>query len=165
MRVLIAGFGNLFFGDDGYGVAAAQRLALEPLPAGVRVIDAGIRSVDLAFELYDGYDVALVLDALPRGGAPGTLYALEPTAGSAAPVPDPHALRLESVFAFCTRLAFLGTVLPRTLVIGCEPADVGWGRPLSPPVARAVEETVPFVRRVLAQQLGIPAWPGMEVSS
>ena len=77
-RVLVAGIGNVFLGDDGFGVALAGRLAERRLPAGVEVVDFGIRGMDLAYALLDGYDAVILLDATPRGGAPGTLYVIEP---------------------------------------------------------------------------------------
>ena len=77
-RVLVAGVGNIFLGDDGFGVEVARRLAGERLPEDVRVADFGIRGVHLAYELLDGYDTAILVDAAPRGGQPGTLYVIEP---------------------------------------------------------------------------------------
>src|SRR6476659_8714525 len=82
-RVLIAGVGNIFLGDDGFGVEVVQRLAQRPLPDGVRVVDFGIRGLDLTFALLDGYEAVILVDAVPRGGVPGTLYVLEPEPGAA----------------------------------------------------------------------------------
>src|SRR5216684_1721455 len=76
--ILIAGVGNIFRGDDAFGVELAQRLMARKLPESVRVVDFGIRSLDLAYALLDGYDVNILLDATPRGGPPGTLYVIEP---------------------------------------------------------------------------------------
>src|SRR5690348_18485873 len=80
-RILIAGIGNIFLGDDAFGVEVAQRLARRPLPEGVRVVDFGIRGLDLAYALLDGYEAVILVDAAPRGGPPGTLYVLEPECG------------------------------------------------------------------------------------
>ena len=77
-RVLVAGIGNVFLGDDGFGVALAGRLARHALPPGVDVADFGIRGMDLAYALGDGYDAAVLLDAAPRGEPPGTLSVIEP---------------------------------------------------------------------------------------
>ena len=76
-RVLVAGIGNVFLGDDGFGVAVAQRMLERGAPAGVRVLDAGIRGFDLACALLEGWDAAILIDAVQRGGPPGTLYVLE----------------------------------------------------------------------------------------
>jgi hydrogenase maturation protease len=83
-RILIAGIGNIFFGDDAFGVEVAQRLMLRPQPPAVRVIDFGIRGFDLAYALMDGYDVSILVDASPRGGVPGTVYTIEPDLQSIA---------------------------------------------------------------------------------
>jgi hydrogenase maturation protease len=77
-RVLVAGVGNVFLGEDGFGLEVARRLATEPLPAWVRVGDFGIRGVHLAYELLEGYEAAILVDAAPRGEAPGTVYVIEP---------------------------------------------------------------------------------------
>src|SRR4029450_12420487 len=104
-RVLVAGVGNIFLGDDGFGVEVARRLAAEELPEDVRVADFGIRGVHLAPELLDGYDPAILVDATPRGGPPGTVYVIEPEppavrdAGDPAETPliDAHALEAAAV--------------------------------------------------------------------
>jgi hydrogenase maturation protease len=77
-KTLVAGIGNIFLGDDGFGVEVATRLAGVGLPDGVRVVDYGIRGMHLAYDLANGYDVAILIDAAPRGGAPGTIYVIEP---------------------------------------------------------------------------------------
>jgi hydrogenase maturation protease len=76
-RVLVACIGNIFLGDDAFGVEVAQRLAGRGLPEGVRVVDFGIRGLDLTFALLDDYEAVILVDATPRGGDPGTLYVLE----------------------------------------------------------------------------------------
>ena len=94
-RVLIAGIGNIFLGDDAFGVETVQRLAQRPLPKGVHVRDFGIRSYDLAYALSEGYDAAILVDATPRGGRPGTLYLIEPDLATDAhehELPDGHSL-------------------------------------------------------------------------
>jgi hydrogenase maturation protease len=77
VKVLIAGIGNIFHGDDAFGVEVAARLARRSLPAEARVVDFGIRGFDLAYALLDGYDVTILVDTTARGGAPGTLYTIE----------------------------------------------------------------------------------------
>src|SRR6476620_861333 len=92
-RMLVAGMGNIFLGDDGFGVEVASRLAQETLPTWVRVADFGIRGLHLAYELADGhYHTAVVVDASPRGDAPGTVYLIEPdmTNLPAADQPNTH---------------------------------------------------------------------------
>src|SRR5436309_933525 len=76
-RILVAGIGNIFLGDDAFGVEVAQRLARRPLPDAVRIVDFGTRGLDLAYALLDGYEAVILVDASPRGGPPGTLYVLE----------------------------------------------------------------------------------------
>jgi hydrogenase maturation protease len=83
MKVLVAGVGNLLFGDDGFGLAVIERLASNRLPS-VRLMSAGVRGFDLASALLDGYDGAILVDAVTRGGSPGTLYVLEPDAAKAS---------------------------------------------------------------------------------
>src|ERR1051325_7107702 len=76
--LLVAGIGNIFMGDDAFGCEVARRLSARTLPAGVRVVDFGIRGFDLAYAIMDGPDVTVLVDATPRGGAPGTVYTIEP---------------------------------------------------------------------------------------
>src|SRR5262245_39805418 len=97
-RILIAGIGNIFLGDDAFGVEVVRRLVQRPLPDGVRVVDFGIRGLDLAYDLVNGYEAVILVDATPRGGQPGTLYVLEPTreempdAADAGLMVETHAL-------------------------------------------------------------------------
>ena len=121
-RVLVAGIGNVFMGDDGFGVALAGRLAVRALPAGVEVVDYGIRGMDLALAMQEGYAAVVLLDASPRGGPPGTLYVIEPEAPEGAVAPDAHGMDPVSVLALARMLAAGPGPLPRTLVVGCEPA-------------------------------------------
>jgi hydrogenase maturation protease len=146
MRVLVAGIGNIFLGDDGFGVEVAQRLSAAALPPGVEVLDVGIRGLHLAYRLLDGYDLVIAVDAVARGGPPGTVYVLEPDAlGPCATPADAHGMNLESVFAM---VRTLGGTPGRVLVVGCEPADLGERIGLSAPVARAVAATVQRVREI-----------------
>lgn len=151
-RALVAGIGNVFLGDDGFGVEVAARLSSAPLPAGVRVFDAGIRARDLAYELVDGrYETAILVDAVARGGAPGTVYVIEPEPGSAdhsTPLAsvDGHCMTPESTLAL---VRALGGIPTRILIVGCEPANVQEGVGLSQPVAAAVDEAIGVVRELL----------------
>ena len=116
-RVLVAGIGNVFLGDDGFGVALAERLSGRDLGEGVDVVDYGIRGMDLAYALCE-YDAAVLLDATPRGEAPGTLYVIEPDMQARDVAPEAHGMDPVKVLALARAL---GGVPPRTLVLGCEP--------------------------------------------
>ena len=123
MRVLIAGIGNVFLGDDGFGVALAGRLARRDLPAGVDVVDYGIRGMDLAYALLDGWDAVILLDATPRGEAPGTLYVIEPDVESIeAAAPEAHGMDPVRVLALARAIVLFAssassTTLTRTRCI------------------------------------------------
>jgi hydrogenase maturation protease len=118
LRVLVAGIGNVFLGDDGFGVMLADRLSRRQWPAGVQVADFGIRGMDLAYTLLDGWDAAILLDAAPRGEAPGTLYVIEPELDADDVAPEAHGMDPVTVLALARSL---GGTPPRTLVLGCEP--------------------------------------------
>ncbi|MGH9081715.1 MAG: hydrogenase maturation protease, partial [Acidimicrobiales bacterium] len=125
-RVLVAGIGNIFLSDDGFGVEVVNRLSEEPLPPGVRVTDVGIRGLHLAYELLDGYDAVILVDAVPMGEAPGTVAVIEPDdlmtmPGDEAPVVDAHSMSPEAVLGTLTRL---GGSVERLRVVGCQPADL-----------------------------------------
>ncbi len=125
--VLIAGIGNIFQGDDAFGVAVAQRLAACPCPEGVRVMEVGIRSIDLGFALLDEYDLTILVDATARGGAPGTLYTIEIEPGDIPDICDEaslvnsHALDPVKVLALAKSM---GARFQRVLLVGCEPLIV-----------------------------------------
>jgi hydrogenase maturation protease len=149
-KVLVAGVGNIFLGDDGFGVEVANRLADDQFPPGVKVGDFGIGGVHLAFELLDGYDAAILVDAVPRGGEPGTVYVIEPEVDGADGVGlvDAHGMEPESVLGLLGRLGGeVGTIR----IVGCEPATVDEGMGLSPAVAGAVDEAVGVVRTLVAE--------------
>jgi hydrogenase maturation protease len=151
-RILVAGIGNVFLGDDGFGVALADRLARRALPGGVEVVDYGIRGMDLAYALHDGWDVVLLLDATPRGRAPGTLYVIEPDLADLAPAVDGHGMDPVMVLGLAQAL---GGPLPRVLVVGCEPQTVMRGdeedvvATISEPVRAALDEGVRLVESLL----------------
>jgi hydrogenase maturation protease len=148
-RILVAGVGNVFLGDDGFGVEVVRRLAGRPLPAGVDLVDVGIRGVHLAYDLLDGCDLLVLVDAAARGAAPGTVTVLEVGDDDLAEGPaviDPHDLGPDAVLAVVRRL---GGRPGRTVVVACEPADVQVGMGLSAPVERAVPEAVRLVETIL----------------
>ena len=150
--MLVAGIGNIFLGDDGFGVEVAGRLAAESLPQGVEVRDFGIRGMHLAYEMLDGgYDTTILVDATPRGGTPGSLYLIEPDSGSAEvpSAPDAHAMNPNAVLAM---LDALGGTPGRVLIVGCEPASVEEGIGLSVPVANAIGDAVRFVRQIIDRE-------------
>jgi hydrogenase maturation protease len=156
-RVLIAGIGNIFLGDDAFGVEAVRRLLKQPLPEGVRAADFGIRGFDLACAMLDGYDAVILVDAACRGGLPGTLRVIEPevtalTASDAAPAIERHSLDPAKVFQ---HVQALGGKLPILRLVGCEPASFGTDEEpqmgLSPAVAQAVEQAVPLIHALLSE--------------
>jgi hydrogenase maturation protease len=157
-RVLVAGIGNIFFADDGFGVAVAQRLQERELPRGVDVVDFGIRGMDLVFALGEGYDIALFVDAVPRGEAPGTVFLIEPRLeASDEPVMlDAHGMDPVKVLTLAGQL---GPVPERILVIGCEPLTGVSGDEeelvgeLSEPVRQAVDVAVDLVEQTLRELL------------
>ena len=146
LRVLVAGIGNVFLGDDAFGVELTGRVASRP---GVDVADFGIRGMDLAYALAD-YDVAVLLDATPRGGVPGTLYVIEPDLDGLPPDVDAHGMDPVKVLALARTL---GGELPRTLVLGCEPAAVEEFTGLSAPVRAALDEAERLLDAVLEDVL------------
>ncbi len=128
MKILIAGIGNIFHGDDAFGVEVAQRLAGRSLPPEVRVVDFGIRGFDLAYALLDGYDVTVLLDAASRGQTPGTLYTIEidPHASAGGDGGqtgmDAHSMNPLHVLSMARAL---GGEFGRILLVGCEPETFG----------------------------------------
>jgi hydrogenase maturation protease len=149
----VAGIGNIFFGDDAFGPEVVRALCADPID-GVKVEDYGIRGVHLAYELVCGYDRAFLIDAVPRGGLPGTLYVIEPQAPLAPASPDAHRMDVSSVLAF---VGAIGGELPPITLIGCEPCDVEPGIGLSESVRQAIEPAATLVRRLVTQALGVPA--------
>jgi hydrogenase maturation protease len=155
-RVLVAGIGNVLAGDDGFGSEVARRLQAQSWPEGVRVVDYGIRGVDLAFDLMAGYDVAVLVDVVSRGGAPGTLYLIEPTPGAEwVRVADGHGMHPAAALAFAREL---GGELPKLVLVGCEPARIADGEDvlmeLSDAVSSAVHPAVRAVRELVTEAAG-----------
>jgi hydrogenase maturation protease len=158
VKVLIAGIGNVFFGDDGFGSAVARLLAGAPLPDGVVVRDFGIRGLDLAYELTSGYDVAILVDASARGCEPGELFVLEPRPSlDAEPASiDAHALTPEAVLRTARDLG--AGELPLLRLVGCEPAVLGSedepADGLSPAVSAAVPRAVRLIGQMVSELTG-----------
>lgn len=156
-RILVAGIGNIFLGDDAFGVEVAQQLIRQELPAGVDVRDFGIRSYDLAYALMNGYDVAILIDATQQGGAPGTLYLIEPDLTALAQeerqLSDAHTMNPMTALRL---VHAMGGKPGRIYVIGCEPATLAGEEGalgLSPPVQAAVAEAIAMVQELIAQLL------------
>ncbi|MCQ4041317.1 hydrogenase maturation protease [Streptantibioticus rubrisoli] len=157
-RVLVAGVGNVFLGDDGFGVEVVRRLAEHQLPPHVEVVDSGVRGVHLAYQLLDGYRTVLLVDAAPRGAPPGTVHLIDATRPGAAvprqPQLDGHHMSPDAVLALLETLrqSIGGSAPERVLVVGCEPASVAEGMGLSAPVAAAVDEAVDLVLRLVRDE-------------
>jgi hydrogenase maturation protease len=164
-RVLVAGVGNVFLGDDGFGVAVARRLSVMGLPGDVRVADYAIRGLHLAYDTAAGaYDMMIMVDAVSLGDPPGTVSVIEldgrgAPKGDGAPKPDgglerdggpgragagvdAHGMPPEAVFTLVERL---GGLPGRVLLVGCEPASLQHRMGLSPAVERAVGAAVDAV--------------------
>ena len=155
--VLVAGIGNIFNGDDAFGVEVARRLARRPLPKGTKVIDFGIRGIDLTYALLDGYAAAVLVDASERGEAPGTVTVIEPAAaepGALEPgdlMLSPHELDPAKVLRL---VAALGGTCQRVLLVACEPLTFGGEEGvmgLSEPVREAVDAAVSTVEGLIAE--------------
>ena len=153
-RILVAGVGNIFLGDDGFGVEVVRRLAGRDLPEGVEVADFGIRGMDLAYALQDDYEAVVFVDATPRGERPGTVYLIEPEIDEDGEVMlDTHGMDPVKVIKLSRALGARPT---RTLVVGCEPQVVVSGEDyddmlmeLSEPVRAGVEEAVRLVESLV----------------
>ncbi|HEX4711177.1 hydrogenase maturation protease [Phenylobacterium sp.] len=157
--ILVAGIGNIFSGDDAFGVEVARQLAGRPQPAGVKVVDFGIRGIDLTYALMDGYDAMILVDAAARGHPPGTVTVVEPAA------PDPRELDPGDIMisghdldpAKVLRVvAALGGQCGRVVLVACEPLDCGGddgAMGLSPPVAAAIGPAVATVEDLIGEFL------------
>ena len=153
--ILIAGVGNSWLRDDGFGGEVARRLLEVELPPGVSVMDAGTGGLDLAYEVMRGYDALVVVDVSPQGGEPGTLYVMEPDE-EAVPggiedgdVINPHAMDPQTVLRF---VKYVGGWPGRVFVVACEPEvveDVGFG--LSDPVNRVLSQAADVVLETVAE--------------
>jgi hydrogenase maturation protease len=169
-RILIACIGNIFLGDDGFGVEVARRLLNRKdrrYPEGVQVVDFGIRGIELAYTLLDNeYDTLMLVDAVPKGGPPGTLYLIEPEVSSIHPEKgvdagrvalDGHSMDPVKVLALARTLGARPT---RTLLVGCEPAMSSGGEAseemqmgLSEPVQAAIDRAIEMIDSLIDQLL------------
>ena len=160
-RILIACVGNIFLGDDAFGVEVARRLAEIELPDGAQAVDFGIRGLDLAYALARGHEAVILVDAAPRGGKPGTLYVLDLSpensdmqAGNNGVSLEAHQLDPVKVL----RLArALGDSISRVYLVGCEPGSIDpsedFGAELSEPVRAAACQAVPLIVALVARLL------------
>lgn len=155
-RVLVAGIGNIFLADDGFGVEVVRRLSGRELPEDVEVADFGIRGLDLAYALMDPYETVVFVDALPRGEVPGTVYLFEPEVEDGGEIAlDTHGMDPVKVIRFARAM---GAEIPRTLVVGCEPQNILSGEnyddmlmELSEPVLAAVDEAAKLVQSLVEE--------------
>jgi hydrogenase maturation protease len=158
-RILIAGIGNAFLGDDGFGVEVVQRLSQRHFPDNVCIVDFGIRALDLTHALLHGYDAAILIETVQRGCAPGTVFVLEPPRTSPAPGPQPsisakslidgHGIDPMRVLRL---VSALGGHLKHIYVVGCEPSPLSSDaieKQISPPVRRAVIDAIPIVEGLM----------------
>jgi hydrogenase maturation protease len=158
--ILVAGIGNIFLGDDAFGVEVVKRMASLQLPQSVRVTDFGIRGFDLAYALQDGYETTILVDACPHGQAPGTLYVIEPDlkaldnpAANSGEAPqaaiEGHAMNPVSVLRMARAM---NIELRNILLVGCEPESLGGEEGqmgLSRPVEAAVDDAVKLVKSLI----------------
>lgn len=149
-RVLVAGIGNMFFGDDGFGPAVVRHMvAMHDVPKQVRVVDYGIRGLHLAYDLLDGYATLIVIDTLSGRSAPGELTVLEVGADDVGSGDvDPHGMAPVAVLASVRQL---GGTLPPTWVVGVQPLNLDEGLDLSPPVQAAVSRASEIVMSLLTK--------------
>jgi len=159
-NILIAGIGNIFFGDDAFGVEVAQRLLTRELPPAVTVVDFGIRGFDLAYAMMDEkYDVTILVDAMPKGGTPGSLYTIEPDLNDmenledGSPV-DTHGMTPLRIFRL---IEAMGGKCKRVFIVGCEPETLGdeleGQLGLSAVVAASVEEGTKLIETLVQEIL------------
>jgi hydrogenase maturation protease len=157
-RILIAGIGNIFLGDDGFGCEVTERLARREWPESVRVVDFGIRALDLVYALSEGYDAAILVDAVLRGGEPGTVYLIDPDLSdlndAVATFVDAHAMDPLKVLSL---VRLMGGPIRHVFIVGCEPLTLGpeeGQMGLSNPVAAAVDEAVNCIESLVGELLG-----------
>jgi hydrogenase maturation protease len=164
-RVLVAGIGNIFLGDDAFGVEVVRRLSARDLPAAVRVMDFGIKGYDLAYALLEGYETTILVDACPRGESPGNLYVIEPdvqnekSSEEQGTPADAHTMNPMNVLRLATSMG----PLKRVLLVGCEPATLGpeeGQMGLSEPIAAVIDDAVTLVESLVAKILS-----GEEISA
>ncbi len=149
MRILVAGIGNIFLGDDGFGSVVVRHVPVQRDDSDVRVVDYGIRGMHLAYDLLDGWDALVLVDAIPSRGNPGALHVFEADheTPSATAALDAHSMDPAAVFA---SLNALGGEPPYTIVVGCEAGSVTEGIGLTDAVANAVPRAIHTVDEVVA---------------
>jgi hydrogenase maturation protease len=154
VKILVAGIGNIFMGDDAFGCEVVKKLAWRELAPEVRLVDYGIRGLDLTYALLDNPDLTILIDAIHRGGAPGTLYTIEPEVESSGDdMVDTHSMDPVRVLQAARAM---GGGTGRIVLVGCEPGDLGGeeGRMgLTPPVAAALDEAVNMVEELIHKEL------------
>jgi hydrogenase maturation protease len=148
-RILVAGIGNIFLGDDGFGSEVLRHVPAQNLDADVHPVDYGIRGMHLAYDLLDEWRALILVDALPNRGAPGTLHVFEADHDTLSPTAGLEAHSMDPAAVFAT-LTALGGTPPPTVVIGCEVENIDEGMGLSLPVAAAVPAAVAAINDVLA---------------
>ncbi|CAN5619636.1 hypothetical protein BH24CHL1_BH24CHL1_05850 [soil metagenome] len=155
-RVLIAGIGNDLCRDDGFGIVALRRLAEAGVPDGVKLYESGIAGIGLVQELMDGYEAVVFVDAVDRGGEPGTVYLLETEVPEVSDENRDQFLA-DMHFVVPSTALLLGKALkvlpPRIFILGCQPAEYGLGLGLSAPVEAAVAEAIRQLRELTATLL------------
>ena len=162
-RILVAGVGNIFLGDDAFGVEVAQEMLRRPAIAGAKVVDFGIRGLDLTYPLLEDYEAAIIVDAVPRGGAPGTVYLIEPETDDPAACAqisqedfliETHGMHPAKVLRL---VAGMGGKMRRALVVGCEPTpfdpETDMQMELSAPVKAAIPEAISMIESIAAEIL------------
>ncbi len=154
-QILVAGIGNAWLRDDGFGGEVARLLGERELPAGVHVMDFGSGGLDLAYEVMRGYDALILIDVSRQGERPGTLYVMEADAADVdaeiedGQMLDPHGMDPQTVLRF---VKYVGGWPGRVFVVACEPEvveDVGFG--LSEPVSAALERAADVVLETVAE--------------
>lgn len=161
-NILVAGIGNIFFGDDAFGCEVAAQLMCRPLPEGVRVIDFGIRSYDLAYAMMDGPDVTIFIDTISRGQSPGTIYLIEPDQkildNVSGEVANAHSMNPVRVLQL---IRSLGGEPGRLYLVGCEPAvleledgAMGLSQPVQAAIPKALEMIDSLIRDLLGRNAG-----------
>ena len=159
--VLIAGIGNIFLGDDGFGVEVARQLGTVALPETARVADFGIRGIHLAYDVVDrAYSDVILVDAVSRGAQPGTVFLMDLDSAesklSASEIPDAHAMNPESVISLIRSIC---PTAPKLWLVGCQPAHLAEEMSLSPPVQRAIGEALIMVRSLAEKLCREPVCP------
>ena len=161
-RILVAGVGNIFLGDDAFGVEVALRLNARPQPKEVQVVDFGIRGLDLTYALLEGYDAVILVDAAPQGQPPGTLYVMEiPTgdgAGGSGKQPDGGVIQTHALHpaAVLEAVRAMGGRIGRLLLVACEPTPMDaedMCMEFSPAVQARLDEAVGLVESVVVRVL------------